>query len=197
MDPLEDSNGDKKSLFQLDHATKIFLLTLVDAMLLFTVFVLAFFWYQGEKQLDAINVQVGKLKERFEMFEKARGVEAWETYQNEAYGFQIQYPSAWFLVEEMSQENLALIIASVPKENYYVGHTLPSEAMEVRVTKRSCTPRDNFFELGPYAESLEYLRKEVCNGDYQILLTLDKYDSQADDHKLLLESIGATFEPIL
>ena len=70
MDPLERDTGDKKPLFQLDRQAKLFLFTLVDAFLLFTVFVLGISWYQAHRQLDAINSQVEQLQKRFHAFEQ-------------------------------------------------------------------------------------------------------------------------------
>lgn len=153
MDPLEDSNGDKKSLFQLDHATKIFLLTLVDAMLLFTVFVLAFSWYQAGLQLNAMNDQVRDLQERFRILEQLQqnpesqkeviDSSTWKTYQNEEYKFEMKYPSDWVISQSHAGRLLSLSKNDDRQYTLTVGYITQDTSSNTGVTYCQARPEDS------------------------------------------------------
>lgn len=123
---------------------------------------------------------------------KSRVVEtSWKTYRDENNGFEISYPSAWFI----QFEEPTVVLASVPKEKNPHGIGIPGGAWaEIMKLKAPCNYETKDFTSPPLPPEPRTWDKIVCRGNFTIHLGFWDNDPQKDVQKNNLQIIADSFK---
>lgn len=125
---------------------------------------------------------------------------SWKTYTNKAIGFEIEYPTDWYVFFE-SPTNHFTTLASVPFEKRSNGVGTPESGPWIDIENTNCKintdgTQEKYVsgeDYGGTGES-ELRVKKICKGSFVLSLTMWEKDMNNQEYQNILDAMAKSFQ---
>lgn len=152
-----------------------------------------------ERQTEQQEVLAGRA---FDVAQDVHGISliGWQWYESQEYGFEVRMPREWFAIKGANtlegEYGEPAVVLSTTEDGLRKAGVPYLQIQIFKGLEQSALVSKNCKKVGKNFAIIETgdLYKEVCRGDFQLLLR--DYDPGENNYTNLLEAVAGTFRPL-